>query len=142
MRTERHKKPPLPTPAEMRLLQALWALKEATKEEVANYFPATEQPHYKTTPALLRIMDGQMKGKGVISYTASGKVLIFKPVVGEHEMAKASVMTLLTHNFGGSGRGLLINLVECDTLQGRELREIEGLICKYWESKEEGDLNA
>lgn len=127
------KRPLLPTPAESRLLQALWALKEATVEQIVGSFPLSEQPNYKTTHTFLRIMES----KGFVEHAVSGKAFVFKPVVSEYEVARASVNTLLKQSFGGSVNGLLMNLLESDTLKGDDLRQMESLIRKYRKSKEE-----
>ncbi len=127
MRVPKSKKPLLPTPAEKRLLQALWALKEATVEEIVNHFPAPEQPNYKTTHTFLRIMES----KGFVKHRVCGKAFVFTPTVSEHEVARTSVNTLLKQSFGGSASGLLVNLLESDTLRSSELREMESLIRRY-----------
>ncbi len=132
---ERRKKPLLPTPAEARLLKALWALKEATVEQIVNYFPVSEQPNYKTTHTFLRIMEN----KGFVRHTAAGKAFVFSPAVEEYEVARASVHTLLKQSFGGSVSGLFVNLLESGTLKQEELREIEGLIQKYRENSAENE---
>ena len=133
MSAVRRNKPLLPTPAEARLLKALWALGQATVEQVVNSFPAAEQPNYKTTHTFLRIMEA----KGFVTHTAQGKVFVFRPAVSEYEVARASVSTLLQQNFGGSVSGLFVNLLESGTLQPGELHEIEGLIQRYREAKKE-----
>ena len=126
------KKPLLPTPAEMRLLHALWALREATVEQIVNSFPLSERPNYKTTHTLLRIMET----KGFIQHTVKGKVFFFAPTASEQEIAKMSVHKLLKQSFSGSARGLLVNLLESDALKSSDLREMESLIRKYRRSKE------
>jgi BlaI family penicillinase repressor len=121
------KKPLLPTPAEMRLLHALWALQQATVEEIVTSFPADEQPNYKTTHTLLRIMEG----KGFISHTTRGKVFIFEPIVSQQDIAQASVQSLLKQSFGGSASGLLVNLLETQALKTSDLEKMEDLIRNY-----------
>ena len=127
------KKPLLPTPAEMRLLRALWALKEATIEELIGAFPERERPNYKTAQTVLRIMET----KGFVNHTPRGKVFVFKPILEEQEAARLSVRTLLKQNFGGSARGLLLNLLQAEPLRTGELQEMEELIRKHRESRDE-----
>lgn len=117
----------LPTPAEARILSALWSLGEATVEQIVRFFPEPEQPNYKTTQAFLRIMET----KGFVTHSTSGKVFVFRPTVGQAEIAEASVSKLLKQSFGGSARGLFMNLLESGKLKAKELREIEALIQKH-----------
>jgi len=126
------KTPLLPTPAEMRLLQALWALGEATVEELVNSFPPQETPNYKTAQTILRIMET----KGFIDHTPRGKVFVFHPILTQSEAASLSVRALMRQNFGGSIRGLFMNLLQAEALKPGELEEIELLIRDYRESKD------
>ncbi|MDE3103592.1 MAG: BlaI/MecI/CopY family transcriptional regulator [Acidobacteriota bacterium] len=121
------KKPTLPTPAESRLLNALWDLGTGTVEEIVNYFPESERPNYKTTHTLLRIMES----KNYLRHTTRGKVFIFEPIVARNEIAQASVQSLLRQNFGGSASGLLVNLLETQSLKSSDLEKMEDLIRTY-----------
>ena len=133
MQLNSQKKPLLPTPAEMRLLRALWTLKEGTIEELIGSFPEKERPNYKTAQTVLRIMET----KGFVDHTPRGKVFVFKPILEEQEAASLSVQRLLTQNFGGSARGLLLNLLQAEPLHHGELEEMEELIRKHRENRGE-----
>lgn len=122
----------LPTPAESKLLQSLWRLQSATVEQIVTSFPEGEQPNYKTTQTLLRIMET----KGFITHVSRGKVFVFSPLVSQQEVARVSVGTLLQQSFGGSASGLLVNLLESDGLQSSDLREMENLIRKFRQDRE------
>lgn len=128
------KKAMFPTPAEGRLLKALWILGDATVEQIVSFFSEAERPNYKTTHTLLRIMET----KGFITHTTSGKVFVFKPLISEAEIAKAAVNNLLKQSFGGSARGLFINLLESGNMELSELREVEALVRKHRKSEEGG----
>lgn len=121
------KKPLIPTPAEMRLLQALWNLRQATVEDVVSSFPPDERPNYKTTHTLLRIMEA----KNFIRHSNRGKVFVFEPIVSQQDVAQASVQTLLKQSFGGSASGLLVNLLETQALHSSDLEKMEDLIRQY-----------
>lgn len=138
MRLPRSKKPLLPTPAETRLLQALWPLESATVEQIVSSFPEGEQPNYKTTQTLLRIMET----KGFITHVNRGKVFVFSPLVTQQQVARSSVGSLLQQNFGGSASGLLVNLLETDGLESSDLREMEELIRKYRHARESQEANS
>ena len=126
-------KKPLPTPAEARLLRVLWKLGEATVEQIVHAFPDGEQPNYKTTQTLLRIMEN----KDLVTHVARGKVFVFSPRVDEQTVAQLSVSMLLRENFGGSASGLLVNLLQSDGLRGSDLREMEALIQKFRREREQ-----
>src|ERR1700723_2973399 len=117
----------VPTPAEMRLLQVLWDLKEASVDEVVNAHPEKERPNYKTTQTLLRIMEQ----KGFITHESRGRVFIFTPLVSRKTIDSLSVQALVSRNFRGSAAGLLINLLEASLIKKKELDELEAYLQEY-----------
>ena len=77
-----------------------------------------------------------METKGFITHNTVGKLFVFRPLVSEVQVAEASVSNLLKQSFGGSARGLFINLLESGSLKASELRELEGLIRKHRKAEE------
>lgn len=117
----------LPTTSELRILNSLWQLGEATVDEIVNSFPSRKKPNYKTTQAFLRIMEQ----KGFVRHTARGRVFVFQPLVSKEKVDQLSVQTLLKQNFGGSARGLLVNLLESNAVEPSDLDALEGMIQEY-----------
>jgi len=126
---------PLPTPAEMRLLQILWDREEATVEEVVNAHPENEQPNYKTTQTLLRILEQ----KGFITHESRGRVFVFRPLVSRKTIDHLSIQALVSRNFSGSASGLLINLLEASPIKKQQLDELEAYIREYRKRYEPGE---
>ncbi len=120
-------RPSVPTPAEMRLLQILWTLEEATVEEVVNAHPEKERPNYKTTQTLLRIMEQ----KRFITHESRGRVFVFKPLVSRKTIDHLSVQALVSRNFHGSAAELVVNLLETSPIKSKELDELEAYIREY-----------
>ncbi len=121
----------LPTPAELRILQVLWQLGQATVEEVVNH--SSPKPNYKTVQTLLRIMEQ----KSLVRHAARGRVFVFEPRVSREEVGQLSVRTLMEQNFGGSPAELLVNLLEAGPVEESELDELETLIRSYRLQKRE-----
>jgi BlaI family transcriptional regulator, penicillinase repressor len=130
----RNKKLLLPTAAEMRLLQILWDLKEATVEDLVNAHPERERPHYKTTQTLLRIMET----KGFIVHEARGRVFVFRPLASQKVVDQLSVQALVSRNFHGSVAGLLMNLLESNSIKRKELDELESYMPEYRKRYQQG----
>jgi BlaI family transcriptional regulator, penicillinase repressor len=125
----------VPTAAELRLLQILWQLGEASVEDVVNAHPEKERPHYKTTQTLLRIMET----KGFIDHESRGRVFVFRPLVSRKTIDQLSVQALVSRNFRGSTAGLLMNLLESSAIKKKELDELESYIREYRKRQERGD---
>jgi BlaI family penicillinase repressor len=117
----------LPTSAELRILNAVWQLGSATVEEIVQSFPARERPNYKTTQAFLRTMEN----KGFVRHTRRGRVFVFEPMVKKEDVDQRSVEALLAENFGGSARGLIVNLLETEAVPVADLDALEKMIQDY-----------
>lgn len=117
----------LPTPSELRILNALWDLGQGTVEDVTKHHTFSHRPNYKTTQTLLRIMEQ----KGLVRHLIRGRVFLFAPCVSREEVGKVSVRQLLEQNFGGSPAELLVNLLESGPVDESELEELEALIRRY-----------
>jgi BlaI family transcriptional regulator, penicillinase repressor len=117
----------LPTGAEMRILNVVWQLGLGTVEQIVSSFPEGERPNYKTTQAFLRIMEN----KGFVRHTARGRSFVFEPLVNKHDVDQRSVEALLAQNFGGSAKGLFVNLLGSDAVPAHEIAEIEEMIREY-----------
>jgi len=130
--TARHKTV-LPTRAELRILQVLWQLGQATVEEVVNHSDSSPKPNYKTVQTLLRIMEQ----KRLARHASRGRVFVFEPRVTREEVGQLSVRTLMDQNFGGSPAELLVNLLEAGPVEETELDELEALIRNYRQQKRE-----
>lgn len=126
---------PIPTAAELRLLQILWNLGEASVDDIVKAHPEKQRPHYKTTQTLLRIMET----KGLIAHESRGRVFIFRPLASRKTIDRLSVQALVSRNFHGSAAGLLINLLESNAIKKKELDELESYMREYRKRHEQGD---
>jgi BlaI family transcriptional regulator, penicillinase repressor len=125
----------VPTAAEIRLLQILWDLEEATVEEVVNAHPEKRRPNYKTTQTLLRIMEQ----KGFITHESRGRVFVFRPLASRKTIDRLSVQELISRNFRGSVSGLLVSLLEANPIKKNELDGLEAFIREYRKKHDLGD---
>ncbi len=122
----------LPTPAELRLLDILWRLGEATIEDVLLASDETPPPNYKTVQTILRIMEG----KKLITHRVQGRAFVFRPRVQRDQVNRLSVHSLLTRHFAGSPSDLLMNLLEDEHIDAAELKAMEDLIHRYRQTKQ------
>ena len=111
----------VPTAAEMRLLQILWEREEGTVEDVVNAHPRKEQPNYKTTQTLLRIMEQ----KGLITHESRGRVFVFRPLVSRKTIDHLSIQALV---------------LEASPMKKTQLDEVEAHIREYRKRHELGNL--
>ena len=121
----------VPTPAEFRLLEVLWRLKEGTIEEVLVAW-GENPPNYKTTQTLLRIMEN----KKLISHRMRGRAFVFQPRVEREQVNRLSINSFLDRYFRGSRTELLLNLLDDEEIDERELQELEETIRRHRESRQ------
>jgi BlaI family penicillinase repressor len=129
---------PVPTTAELRLLQILWDVGEGSVDAIVNAHPEKERPHYKTTQTLLRIMET----KGFIAHESLGRVFIFRPLASRKTVDRLSVQALVSQNFHGSAAGLLSNLLESNAIKKNELDELESYMREYRRRHEQGNRSS
>ncbi|HJT53757.1 MAG TPA: BlaI/MecI/CopY family transcriptional regulator [Candidatus Acidoferrales bacterium] len=117
----------LPTRGELKILNVLWELGQATVEEVIKHPSFPTPPNYKTTQTLLRIMEE----KGLARHTTRGRVFIFAPCVTREQVTRLSVQNLLDQTFAGSLTDMMVGVIETGTVKESELEELEALIRNY-----------
>jgi predicted transcriptional regulator len=117
----------LPTRGELRILNVLWELGQATVEDVIKHPSFGTPPNYKTTQTLLRIMEE----KGLARHSNRGRVFVFSPSVTREQVTRLSVQTLLQQTFAGSLTDMMVGVMETGSVKESELEELEALIRNY-----------
>jgi BlaI family transcriptional regulator, penicillinase repressor len=121
----------LPTPAELRLLDVLWRLGEATIEDVLAAY-SENPPNYKTVQTLLRIMEG----KKLISHRLRGRAFVYEPRVEKEQVNRMSIASFIERYFRGSRTELLLNLLDDDQCDDEELHQLEEMIQKQKKARQ------
>lgn len=119
------KKSPTLTEAEYRLMQVLWDRDEAS---VADVVEAIGDPPlaYNTVLTTMRILEQ----KGYVGHKAAGRAFIYRPIVARDEAQRSVVQHVLSRFFDGSPRELVLNLLESEAVDGRELDRLRELLDK------------
>lgn len=119
------KKSPTLTEAEYRLMQVLWSRGDSSVAEVVD---AIGDPPlaYNTVLTTLRILEQ----KGYVRHKAAGRAFIYTAVVARDEAQRSVVNHVLSRFFDGSPRELVLNLLESEAVDARELERLRELIDK------------
>jgi BlaI family transcriptional regulator, penicillinase repressor len=121
----------LPTNAELAILNALWELAEATVDDVVARLPSNPPANYKTVQSLLRIMEN----KRFVRHTVRGRAFVFSPRVTRGEVGGSLTKNLLDRIFRGSASALMMNLLDSNHVNKKELDALEALIQGHRERK-------
>ena len=121
----RQKSPTL-TEAELRLMEILWERRTATVNEVADALPADAPLAYSTVLTTLRILEK----KGYIRHKKEGRAFVYEPMVEREQASRSALRYLLSRFFRNSPELLVLNILEDEEIDPRELERLKGLIEK------------
>jgi BlaI family transcriptional regulator, penicillinase repressor len=115
------KKSPNLTEAEFRLMNVLWKKGPATVGDVVEALPGKPPLAYSSVLTTLRILEN----KGFLRHTKEGRAFVYHPVVARKEATRKAIRHLVTRFFGGSRQQLLLNLLEDEEFDEKELQRIK-----------------
>lgn len=116
------------TDAELRLMDVIWEKGSATVGEVADSLPKELGLAYNTVLTTLRILED----KGYVCHTKAkeGRAFVYQAVVGRNEAGRNAVRYLVSRFFRNSPELLVLNLLEDENLDARELARIRDLLAE------------
>ena len=120
------KRSPNLTEAELRLMDVIWEKGSATVAEVAEALPKALGLAYNTVLTTLRILEE----KGYLRHTKAedARAFVYSAIVGRDEAGRNAVRYLVSRFFRNSPELLVLNLLEDENLDAKELQRIRTLI--------------
>jgi predicted transcriptional regulator len=115
------KKSPNLTEAEFRLMNVIWKKGPATVGDVVEALPGKSPLAYSSVLTTLRILEN----KGFLRHTKEGRAFVYHPVVARKEATRKAIRHLVSRFFGGSRQQLLLNLLEDEEFDEKELQRIK-----------------
>ncbi|MGA2324834.1 MAG: BlaI/MecI/CopY family transcriptional regulator [Bryobacteraceae bacterium] len=109
------------TEAELPIMEALWEKRSATVNEVAEGLSKDKPVAYNTVLTLLRILER----KGYVRHTKDGRAFVYQPVVDRGQASRSAVRQLLSRFFHDSPELLVLNLLEDEAIDERELERLK-----------------
>src|SRR5450755_2775026 len=109
-------------------MDVIWEKGEATVAEVNEALPKALGLAYNTVLTTLRILEE----KGYLSHTKPDdtRAFVYQAVVGRNEAGRNAVRYLVSRFFRNSPELLVLNLLEDEDLDARELQRIRHLIAE------------
>ena len=112
------------TKLEMEIMDAVWALGQASVREVQEQLPERKRPAYTTVQTIIY----RLEEKGAVRRVKKiGNAHIFEAIV-TRKAAHGRLIDDLLHVFGGSPRLLVAQLVETGQVTLDDLKELEATI--------------
>jgi predicted transcriptional regulator len=114
------------TEAELPIMEVLWEKGAATVGEVAEALPKDRLVAYNTVLTLMRILER----KGYVRHTKDGRAFVYQPLLDRSEASRTAVRQLLNRFFNNSPELLMLNLLQDEVIDQKEIERLRGLIGK------------
>jgi predicted transcriptional regulator len=115
---------PVPTPAELKILQVLWKRGTSTVREVHEALPDGSETGYTTTLKLMQIMTE----KGLVTRDESARAHLYTARLSQETSQKRMVDELVERAFGGAAQKLVLQALSSRKASQAELDEIRKLL--------------
>ena len=115
---------PVPTDAELRILQVLWSRGPSTVREVHDVVAAERPAGYTTTLKFLQIM----LDKGLVTRDDSARTHVYAAAVAQGRAQRSATADLMGRLFGGSAAALMQQALAVKPSSREELRRIREML--------------
>jgi len=117
-------KTPKPTDAEIEILHVLWEHGPLTVRQVHEDLSRTKQSQYTTTLKQLQVMTE----KGLVVRDESERSHVYRAAVARDRVQRQITTHLIDRVFGGSARGMLMQVLGAKKVSKKELGEMRRMI--------------
>lgn len=111
---------------ELKIMDALWTLGQASIREIQETFPAKDRPAYTTIQTTVYRLEGK---KAVRRVRKIGNAHIFEPIIAR-EPARRRFLDDILSFFGGRALPMMAQLAEAGKLSLDDVRELEKTVRK------------
>jgi predicted transcriptional regulator len=112
------------TEAELRLMDVFWRKDSATVQQILDALPEKPALAYNSVLTTVRVLET----KGYLKHEKDGRAHVYSPIVGRKEASRLEVQRLVHRFFGNSHEQLVLNVIEDENLDARELRRLRQLL--------------
>ena len=117
------------TKAELRLMEVLWQKGSATVHEMLDALPEKPVLAYNSVLTIVRILEN----KGYVKHVKDGRAHIYRPMVERQDATRSEIRHLLNRFFKDSHELLVLNILEDQGIERKELKRLRQL----FEAREE-----
>lgn len=110
---------------QLAIMQVLWQRGEASAADVHTALLARQ-----LAPTTIATMLTKMEQKGLVDHRAEGRKFLYRPLLSEAEVRRASVEEVRERLFGGDTAALVSHLISERPLPRSELSRLKSLIAE------------
>ena len=115
---------PTLTEAELKLMDVVWKLGEATVNDVLIALPKEQSPAYNTVLTILRILEQ----KQYLGHEKSGRAHVYRPIVNRDQARQTAVRDMVSRFFNNSPEALMVNILSDEKISATELKRLNKMI--------------
>ena len=112
------------TEGELRIMEALWTLKEASVRDVTSHLEASDGLAYNTVLTMLGILED----KGYVSHRKEGRAFVYQPTLSRNNARSRALKHLVQKFFDGSPEALVQNLLSQEDIDPAEVKRLRALV--------------
>ena len=112
------------TPAEQRIMDAVWTLRRASVGDVLEAISGAGPVAYTTVMTVLRVLEK----KGYVAATRDGRILIYRAKVSREKAQSQALRHLVGEFFAGSRTALAQHLLHEEDLSRAELQSLQKMV--------------
>jgi BlaI family transcriptional regulator, penicillinase repressor len=120
------KKRPALSPLENETMNVLWSLGKATADDVRQAIGKSRELKESTVRTLLR----RLEDKGYVEHTVDGRTYVYRPKIGQQQVATQAVRGVIDRFCAGSVESLLVGMVDDDLITPEKLRRLADKIAE------------
>jgi len=115
---------PTLTEAELKVMDVVWDMGEASVHEVVQRQPKGRALAYNTVLTTMRILEK----KGYLTHEKSGRAFVYKPLVDRRQARTRAVRHMIKSFFDDSPELLLLNVLKDEKLSDSELERLKNMV--------------
>jgi predicted transcriptional regulator len=115
---------PTLTEAELKVMDVVWDIGEASVHEVVKRQPKGRALAYNTVLTTMRILEK----KGYLTHEKSGRAFVYKPLVDRRQARTRAVRHMIKSFFDDSPELLLLNVLKDEKLSESELERLKNMV--------------
>lgn len=112
------------TEAELRLMDVLWLKGSATVQQVLDALPQKPALAYNSVLTTVRVLEN----KGYVKHVKDGRAHVYIPTVERQEATRSEIRHLVTRFFKDSHELLVLNILEDQGIEAKELQRLRQLL--------------
>jgi BlaI family transcriptional regulator, penicillinase repressor len=111
------------TEAELRLMRVLWEKGPSTVHQIQQSLDGTELA-YNSVLTTIRVLEK----KGYVKHAKDGRAHVYEPTIGQRDATRFEIRNLVSRFFRDSHEALVLNILEDDTLDAKELQRLKDIL--------------